>query len=197
MKIAVLVSGTGTNLQAIIDGIKNNELSNTEITIVISNKENALALKRAQEEGIKTTFLNPSDFSSNIEFDKKLIELINYYKADLIVLAGYTRILSKIFVDTFSKKIINIHPALLPSFGGKGMYGKKVHEAVLKSKVKESGCSVHFVTNEVDKGPIIAQKRVDVLVGDTVETLSKRILEEEHKLIIEAIKIVLSRFVEV
>ncbi|MBI3591446.1 MAG: phosphoribosylglycinamide formyltransferase [Candidatus Melainabacteria bacterium] len=187
-KIAVLVSGTGTNLQAIIDAIKSGSLNNTEISIVISNKKDAYALKRAEAEGIKNVFVNPKDFSNNLDFDKKLIEIINNYGVDLVVLAGYTKILTKVFVDSFPNKIINIHPALLPDFGGKGMYGSKVHEAVLKSGIKESGCTVHFVTNEVDNGPIIFQTKVPILEGDTVDSLSKRILKEEHKSLVEGIK---------
>lgn len=190
-KIAVLVSGSGTNLQAIIDAIKNGYLSNTEISIVISNKKDAYALKRAQNEGIENLFLNPKDFSNNIEYDKKLVEIISNYQADLIVLAGYLKILTHAFVNSFPQKTINIHPALLPNFGGKGMYGEKVHEAVLKSGVQESGCTAHFVTTEVDAGPIISQKKVPVLSDDTVESLSKRVLAEEHKLLVNTIKKVL------
>lgn len=190
-KIAVLVSGSGTNLQAIIDAIKNGYLSNTEIPIVISNKKDAYALKRVQNEGIENLFLNPNDFSNNIEYDKKLVEIISNYQADLIVLAGYLKILTHAFVNSFPNKIINIHPALLPNFGGKGMYGEKVHKAVLKSGVQESGCTAHFVTTEVDAGPIIAQRKVSVLPDDTVESLSKRVLAEEHKLLVNTIKKVL------
>ena len=189
--IAVLVSGTGTNLQAIIDAIKNGDLSNTEISIVISNKQDAHALNRVESEGIKNIFVNPKDFSNNLDFDKKLVELISDHKVDLIVLAGYTKILTEVFINSFSNKIINIHPALLPDFGGKGMYGSKVHEAVLKSGVKESGCTVHFVTSEIDSGPIISQTKVPILKGDTIDSISKRILKEEHKSLVEAIKKVL------
>lgn len=187
-KLAVLVSGSGTNLQAIIDAIKSNQLKNVEIAIVISNKKDAFVLKRAENEGIPFLFVNPKEFLSNVEFDKKLVQVISDYSADLIVLAGYTKILTSSFINAFQNKIINIHPALLPDFGGKGMYGLKVHEAVLKSGVKESGCTVHFVTPEIDAGPIIAQKKVPVLRDDTPEILQKRILQEEHRLLIDAIK---------
>ena len=190
-KLAVLVSGSGTNFQAIIDAIKSRDLPDTEISIIISNKKEAYALKRAETENIKNIFVNPKDFSSNTDFDKKLVEIISNCHIDLIVLAGYTKILTSFFVNTFSNKIINIHPALLPDFGGRGMYGEKVHEAVLKSGIKESGCTVHFVTTKVDTGPIIAQKKVPVIENDNVETLSKRILKEEHKLLVEAINKVL------
>ena len=191
-KIVVLASGFGTNLQSIIDAINNKILENTEITIVISNKSNAYALKRAENAGIKNLFLNPEDFNSNIDFDKRLVEIISNYEVDLIVLAGYIKILTDVFVNAFSNKIINIHPALLPDFGGKNMYGEKVHEAVLKSGVKESGCTVHYVTKEVDKGPIILQTKVPVLPNDTVETLSKRVLAKEHKLLVSSIKKIFS-----
>lgn len=187
-KIVVLASGSGTNLQAIIDAIKSDKLSYLEIAAVISNKKNAFALERAKNVGIDAIFVNPKDFANNIEYDKQLIKIIGNYNVDLIVLAGYMRVLSEEFISAFTNKIINIHPALLPDFGGKGMYGKYVHEAVLKSGVKESGCTVHFVTAEVDAGPIIAQRKVPVISGDTVENLSKRILVEEHKLLIEAIE---------
>ena len=190
-KIAVLVSGSGTNLQAIIDAIKTGCLRNTEISIVISNKKDAYALKRAQSEEIENLFLNPKGFSNNSEYDKKLVEIISNYHVDLIVLAGYIKILTEVFVNSFPNKIINIHPALLPNFGGKGMYGEKVHEAVLKSGAQESGCTAHFVTSEVDAGPIIAQRKVPVLPDDTAESLSKRVLAEEHKLLVNTIKKVL------
>lgn len=187
-KIIVLASGSGTNLQAVIDAIKTNEIENAEISMVISNKQDAFALKRAEKEGIHTCFVNPKEFSDNIQYDKKLIEIISKYNPDLIVLAGYTRILTNQIINSFKNKIINIHPSLLPAFGGKGMYSHKVHEAVLKSKVKESGCTVHFVTENIDAGPVIAQKKVPVTDGDTVKTLSERVLKEEHKLLVEAIK---------
>lgn len=186
-KLAVLVSGSGTNLQAIIDAIKKGTLKDTEISIVISNKKTAYALVRARNEGITNLCLDPKDFKSNLDYEKKLCEVIKGYKVHLIVLAGFTRVLTEEFVSQFPEKIINIHPALLPDFGGKGMYGEKIHQAVLNSGVKESGCTVHFVTKEVDAGPIIAQKKVPILENDTVETLQKRILKEEHKLIVEAI----------
>ncbi len=186
-RIAVLVSGSGTNLQAVIDAIKNGNLINAEIVVVISNKKDAFALERARNADIEAVFIDPKNFTNNTDYDKKLVEVISNYKVDLIVLAGYMKILTENFIDAFVNKIINIHPALLPDFGGKGMYGKNVHEAVLKSGVKESGCTVHFVIDKVDAGTIISQKKVPVIPGDTVDSLSKRILEEEHKLLIEAI----------
>ena len=186
-RIAVLASGSGTNLQAIIDAVKNGRLNQVDIAVVISNKKDAFALQRAQDAKIKAIFINQREFKSNEDYDKKLVEVINSHKIDLIVLAGYMKILTDSFVNAFPDKVINIHPALLPNFGGKGMYGKYVHEAVLKSGVKESGCTVHFVTTEVDSGPIIVQRKVPVMSNDTVDSLSKRILVEEHKLLVEAV----------
>ena len=194
-KIVVLASGLGTNLQAIIDAIKNGTLSSVEIVAVISNKKDAFALERAKNVGIETVFIDPNNFTNNIDYDTKLVEIISNYSVDLIVLAGYMKILTENFVNTFPGKIINIHPALLPDFGGKGMYGKKVHEAVLKSGKTESGCTVHFVTTEIDAGPIILQRTIPIMPGDTVDSLSRRILKEEHKLLIEAIEKILSGFV--
>ena len=187
-RIAVLASGSGTNLQAIINAVETGKLDYIYVAIVISNKKDAFALERAKSAGVKTVFVDPKEFKSNEEYDKRLIEVICNYNVDLIVLAGYMKILTESFINAFKNKIINIHPALLPDFGGKGMYGKNVHEAVLKSGVKESGCTVHFVTTEVDAGPVIAQRRVPVIPGDTTNSLSKRILKEEHKLLIEAIE---------
>jgi len=190
-KIAVLVSGNGTNLQAITDAITNKELENTEISIVISSNKDAYALNRASKAKVKSIFVNPKDFESSNTFDKKLVEIINQYNVDLVILAGYIRILTDTFINTFPNKIINIHPALLPKFGGAGMYGKYVHEAVIKSGDKESGCTAHFVTCEVDAGPIINQRKIPVLPNDTAETLSKRVLAEEHKLFVTTIKKIL------
>lgn len=190
-KLAVLISGRGSNLQSIIDAINTGELSNTEISIVISNKNDVYGLERAKKTGIKNVFLNPKDFSTKEDYDKKLVEIIRSNNVDLIILAGYMKILTEGFVKEFPNKIINIHPALLPKHGGKGMYGEKVHKTVLESGDKESGCTAHFVTTEVDAGPIIAQTKVSVLPDDTVDTLAQRVLKEEHKLLVEAIKKVL------
>lgn len=191
-KIAVLVSGNGTNLQAIIDAIRSGILLNTEISVVISNRKFAFALIRAQKEDIKTVFVNPKSFQSNEKFDDELVKIIKENQADLIILAGYIKILTDKFVNSFPKnKIINIHPALLPKFGGKGMYGDNVHKAVLENKEIESGCTVHYVTTEVDKGPIIEQKKVPVYESDNIQSLANRIHAEEHKLLVKVIKQIL------
>lgn len=188
-KLAVLASGSGSNLQAIIDSIKNKELEDAELSTVISNKENAFALERAKNNNIDYIFLDPKSFSTNEDFDKKIVEILKTKKIDLVILAGYLKILTNSFINAFENKIINIHPSLLPAFGGKGMYGKKVHEEVIKNKVKESGCTVHYVTLGIDEGPIICQKKIPVLPNDTVDTLAAKILKEEHYLIVEGIKL--------
>ena len=188
--IAVLASGSGSNLQAIIDAVKSKELKDINISIVISNNENAFALERAKKENIEALFLNPKLFSSNEDYDREIVKILKKRNIDLVVLAGYLKILTNDFINAFENKIINIHPSLLPKYGGKGMYGKNVHEAVLKNNEKESGCTVHYVTLGIDEGKIIAQKKVPVLPDDTVDTLQKRVLEEEHKLLVEAINVI-------
>ncbi len=187
--IAVFVSGTGSNLQAIIDACESGYITQGKIEIVFSNKKDAYGLQRALKHNIKTLFLDPKDFNTREEYDRVVAEKMNELKIDLICLAGYMRILTRVFIDTFKGKIINIHPALLPDFGGPGMYGIHVHEAVLKAGVNESGCTVHFVDYGTDTGPIILQRKVKVLKGDTPETLQKRVLEQEHLAYKEAIKL--------
>lgn len=192
-RLAVLASGSGSNLQAIIGAIKNKNLENAEISTVISNKENAFALERAKNNNIDCIFLDPKSFPTNEDFDKKIVEILKDKKIDLVILAGYLKILTNSFINAFENRIINIHPSLLPAFGGKGMYGKKVHEEVIKSKVKESGCTVHYVTLGIDEGPIICQKKIPVLPNDTVDTLASRVLEEEHNLIVEGVKLAIKK----
>ena len=187
-KIAVLVSGSGSNLQSIIDNVENGNL-NCEITYVIADRE-CYALQRAEKHGIETLLLD-----RNIIDDKSVNEIIDSTlegcKTDYIILAGYLSILNEKFIKKWDKRVINIHPSLLPKFGGKGMYGIKVHEAVIKAGEKESGCTVHFVNNEIDAGEIITNVKVPVLEDDTPETLQKRVLEQEHKLLIKGIKKIL------
>jgi phosphoribosylglycinamide formyltransferase-1 len=185
-RIGVLVSGSGTNLQAIIDSIERKELD-AEIAIVISNIKDAYALERAKKHNIPAVVINHKDFPNREAFEKALIEELNKRKVDLICLAGFMRVLTPFFVNHFPNRIMNIHPALLPAF--KGLYGHHVHEAVLKSGAKYSGCSVHFVTEDVDGGPIIVQRMVQVKDDDTPDTLAARILVEEHKAFSEAIKL--------
>jgi phosphoribosylglycinamide formyltransferase-1 len=188
-KIAIFVSGSGSNLQAIIDACESGYIKEGRIEIVFSNKENAYGLQRARKHNIPTLFLDPKQFKTKEEYDKIVAKKMNELNIDLICLAGYMRILTSVFIDTFKGKIMNIHPALLPDFGGPGMYGIHVHEAVLKAGVKESGCTVHFVDYGTDTGPIILQKKVPVLDGDTPELLQKRVLEQEHLAYKEAIKL--------
>jgi phosphoribosylglycinamide formyltransferase-1 len=188
-KIAVFVSGGGTNLQAIIDAIKSGYIKEGYIEIVVSNKKDAYGLERAVKSGIKAMFFDPKEYPEREVYDEYLAGKMNSLNIDLICLAGYMRILTGVFIDKFKGKIMNIHPALLPSFGGPGMYGLKVHEAVLNYGVKVTGCTVHFVDKNVDSGPIIIQKCVEVDENDTPETLQKRVLQLEHKAYPEAVKL--------
>ena len=187
-KIAVLVSGSGSNLQSIIDNVENGNL-NCEITYVIADRE-CYGLQRAEKYGIETLLLDRKIIDNKLA-NEIIDSTLEGCKTDYIVLAGYLSILTEKFIKKWDKRVINIHPSLLPKFGGKGMYGIKVHEAVIKAGEKESGCTVHFVTNEIDAGEIIANLKVPVLEDDTPETLQKRVLEQEHKLLIKGIKKIL------
>jgi len=185
-RIGVLVSGRGTNLQAIIDAIERKEID-AEIVVVISNVKNAYALERARNHNIPAIVINHKDFPNREAFEKALIEELDKRRVDLVCLAGFMRVLTPFFVNHYKNRIMNIHPALLPAF--KGLYGHHVHEAVLKSGAKFSGCSVHFVTEDVDGGPIIVQRVVPVKDDDTPDTLAERVLVEEHRAYSEAIKL--------
>lgn len=176
--IAVLVSGGGTNLQALIDAQNNGIIQSGKIKLVISNKSNAYALERAKNAGIDTAVVLKSDFGTQEAFEKEIIKTIDSANIDIIVLAGFMSILTADFTNYYKDKIINVHPSLIPSFCGKGFYGIKVHEAALNYGVKVSGATVHFVNEIPDGGKIIMQKAVDVLDSDTPETLQKRIMEE-------------------
>ena len=183
-KLAVLVSGRGSNLQAIMDSIDREELD-AHLSIVISNTKDAMALKRAEKHGIKTIFIDPSNYSSSKEYDKALVLKLKEFSIDLICLAGYMRILGEEIIQTFEKKIINIHPSLLPSFPGLNAQKQAINHGV-----KFSGCTVHFVDSGVDSGPIILQTVVPVYDNDDEKSLSKRILEQEHYLYPKAIKMI-------
>lgn len=176
--IAVLVSGGGTNLQALIDAEKNEIIKSGHICLVVSNNANAYALKRAKNADISTSVVLKSECGSQETFEDKLISVLEEANVEVIVLAGFMSILSAKFTKHFENKIINVHPSLIPSFCGKGFYGLKVHEAALAYGVKVSGATVHFVNEIPDGGKIIMQKAVDVLDDDTPETLQKRIMEE-------------------
>ena len=184
MKIAVLVSGGGTNLQAIIDAIASGKITNTEIALVISNKEGAYALKRAEQAGIKGVVISPKQYADKEEYSQDMIKTIKDAGCELIVLAGFLVVLPESFVNAFEGKIINIHPSLIPSFCGNGFYGLKVHEKALERGVKVTGATVHYVDSGTDTGPIIDQKAVYIKADDTPETLQRRVMEEAEWVIL-------------
>ena len=191
MKIAVFVSGGGTNLQAIIDNTKTGILKDIEIVLVVSSSPTAYALTRASENGIPSAVIRAADFPSREQWDNEMAERVQKSGAELIVLAGYLSLLGPKTVSLYSNRIINIHPALIPSFCGAGMYGIKPHKAALARGVKVSGATVHFVNENYDEGPILLQKSVDVLPDDTPETLQKRIMQEcEWKILPKAIRLI-------
>ena len=184
MKIAVFVSGGGTNLQAIIDNTKDGILKDVEITLVLSSSKDAYALERAASNGIKTAVVSRKDFASVEEWDEAVVSAVEASGAELIVLAGYLSLLGPKIVAEYSNRIINIHPALIPSFCGAGMYGIRPHKAALAKGVKVSGATVHFVNENYDEGPILLQKAIDILPNDTPESLQKRIMQDcEWKLL--------------
>ena len=189
-KIAVLVSGGGTNLQALIDAEKRGELANGKISLVLSSKSDAYALERAKISGIKSVVLARKEYGSVTEYSKAIAETLVKEGIDLVVLAGFLTIIDEQVYEKFPNRIINVHPALIPSFCGKGYYGLKVHEAALEKGVKLSGATVHIVTPECDAGPIILQKAVEVREDDTPESLQRRIMEEaEWKLLPKAVRL--------
>ena len=184
LNVGVMVSGGGTNLQAILDAIENGTITNTVIRVVISNNRNAYALERARKAGIEAVCLSPKDFSDRAEFNQALLEKLDEYHLDLIVLAGYLVTIPEAVIQKYRNRIINIHPSLIPSFCGVGYYGLKVHEAALKRGVKLTGATVHYVDEGVDSGPIILQKAVEVKPGDTPEVLQRRVMEEAEWVIL-------------
>lgn len=186
-KIAVLVSGGGTNLQEIIDNIENKRL-NCKIEYIIADRD-CYSLERGRKYNIKSVLLDKKEYGNKLSNEiNKVLE----NKVDLIVLAGYLSIIDKDFISNWNNKIINIHPSLLPKYGGKGMYGMNVHEAVIANKENKSGCTVHFVDVDIDTGKILLQRKVDVSNNETPESLQKKVLKEEHQLLIEAIEKVIS-----
>ena len=178
INIAVLVSGGGTNLQALIDAEKNGIIRSGKISLVISNKSDAYALERAANNGIETAVVSKKEYTTQESFEDRIIELLTKKDIDVIVLAGFMCILSEHFTSHYPERIINVHPSLIPSFCGKGFYGLKVHEGVLARGVKVTGATVHYVDGGMDTGPIIAQKAVYVQAGDTPEVLQRRVMEE-------------------
>lgn len=190
LNIAVLVSGGGTNLQALINAQAAGEIRNGRIALVVSSNSKAGALVRAKKAGIPSAVLVRRNFSAQKDYDEALLGLFNQYKIDLIVLAGFLTIVSNEVVEKYRNRILNIHPSLLPSFGGEGYYGLHVHEAALKRGVKVTGATVHFVNEVCDGGPIILQKAVEVLPGDTPQTLQRRVMEQaEWKLLPKAVSL--------
>ena len=183
-RIAVMVSGGGTNLQALIDAQASGVISSGEIVLVISNNKDAYALTRAANAGIKGIYISKKELKTQEAFEVAVINALEEHEIDLIVLAGFMSILSEGFTSRYPKRIINIHPALIPSFCGKGFYGLRVHEAALAKGVKVTGATVHFVNEIPDGGEIIAQKAVEVMDGDTPETLQRRVMEQAEWVIL-------------
>jgi phosphoribosylglycinamide formyltransferase-1 len=191
MKIAVFVSGGGTNLQAIIDNTKDGILKDIEIVLVLSSSPSAYALTRAADNGIPSVVMRAADYPSREQWDTEMAECVKKSGAELIVLAGYLSLLGPKTVSMYSNRIINIHPSLIPSFCGEGMYGIKPHKAALARGVKVSGATVHFVNENYDDGPILLQKSAEVLPDDTPEVLQKRIMEQcEWKILPKAIRLI-------
>ncbi len=189
-KIAVLVSGGGTNLQALIDAQKTGMFGDSKITLVLASKPGVYALERAENNGISSVVLPRKEYYSICAYSKALVDTLKSNEIDLVVLAGFLTIFDEQVYEAFPNRIINVHPALIPSFCGKGFYGLHVHEAALEKGVKLSGATVHIVTPECDAGPIILQKAVSVMEDDTPETLQKRIMvEAEWKILPEAVKL--------
>ena len=198
LKVVVLVSGGGTNLQAIIDAVENGTITNTEIVGVISNNKSAYALERAAKAGIPNACISPKNFESRKEFNEALLAAVDEMEADLIVLAGFLVVIPEMMVQKYRNRIINIHPSLIPAFCGTGFYGLKVHEAALEKGVKVVGATVHFVDEGTDTGAIILQKAVEVEQGDTPEVLQRRVMEQaEWKILPQAIDMIANARVEV
>ena len=198
LKVGVLVSGGGTNLQAILDAIDNGKITNAEVSLVISNNPNAYALERAKNHNIEAACISPKKFESREEFHKALLAKLQESGVELVVLAGFLVAIPPMIVEAFPNRIINIHPSLIPSFCGTGYYGLKVHEAALERGVKVVGATVHFVDEGTDTGPIILQKAVEVHNGDTPEVLQRRVMEQaEWKILPHAIDLIANGKVEV
>ncbi len=191
LKIGILVSGGGTNLQAVLDAIDCGTITNAEVKVVISNNRNAYALERAGIHGIEAFCISPADFKEREEFYEALLSKIDQYSLDLIVLAGYLVAIPAAMIQKYRNRIINVHPSLIPSFCGKGYYGLKVHEAALARGVKVTGATVHYVDEGMDTGPILLQKAVEVREGDTPEALQRRVMEEaEWQILPQAIQLI-------
>ncbi|MBQ9885833.1 MAG: phosphoribosylglycinamide formyltransferase [Lachnospiraceae bacterium] len=186
MNIAVFASHGGSDMQAIIDGCKDKRLD-AKVVVAISNNADSMALKRAENENIPHYYLSVKQFESEDELAFKILEVLEQYNVDMIFLAGYMRLLHSLILKQYNNRIFNIHPALLPKFGGRGMYGMNVHNAVIAAGEKETGVTIHRVNEIYDSGEIIAQAKVAVLPDDTPETLAARVLEKEHEFLVEVI----------
>lgn len=198
LKVVVLVSGGGTNLQAIIDAVESNTITNTEIIGVISNNRNAYALERAQNHGIPGMCISPKDYETREAFNDAFLCALNELNPDLVVLAGFLVVIPEKMIRQYENRMINIHPSLIPAFCGTGYYGLKVHKAALKRGVKVVGATVHFVDEGTDTGPIILQKAVNVEPGDTPEVLQRRVMEQvEWKILPEAIDLIANEKIKV
>ena len=198
LKLAVLVSGGGTNLQAIMDAIDNGTITNAKIEVVISNNQNAYALERAKQHGIEALCISPKEFENREAFNKAFLEKLDSFGVDLVVLAGFLVVIPEIMIQKYRNRIINIHPSLIPAFCGTGYYGLKVHEGALARGVKVTGATVHFVDEGTDTGPIILQKPVMIEQGDTPEVLQRRVMEQaEWKILPQAIDLIANGKVEV
>jgi phosphoribosylglycinamide formyltransferase 1 len=189
LNIAVFASGKGSNFQAILEAIQTGSIRNAQIVIVISNDANAGALAIARANDIPAVHMNRNDFPSDDEFNATVVSTLANHRVNFIVLAGYIKLIDASVVRVFQNRIVNIHPALLPKFGGPGMYGRRVHEAVIAQHEKISGATVHIVDEKYDHGPIVLQKTVPVIAGDTPESLAARVLQSEHQLYPEAIRL--------
>ena len=197
MKIAVLVSGGGTNLQALLDSEARGENPNGRITLVVASKPGVYALERAAKAGVESCVVRRKDYATSEEFDTALLRVLKDHGIELVVLAGFLSVLGPSVIAAYPNRILNIHPSLIPSFCGPGYYGLKVHEEALKRGVKVTGATVHFVNEECDGGPILLQKAVDILPGDTPEVLQKRVMEQaEWKLLPKAVAMVCSGEIE-
>ena len=184
LRVGVLVSGGGTNLQAILDAMDSGRIKNAQVEVVISNNAGAYALERARAKGIEALCVSPKSFASREAFNEALLETVDRYSLDLIVLAGFLVTIPPAMIQKYRNRIINVHPSLIPSFCGVGYYGLKVHEAALARGVKVTGATVHFVDEGVDSGPILLQRAVDVLPGDDPKTLQRRVMEQAEWIIL-------------
>lgn len=192
MNIAIFASGNGTDMQAIVDGCKQ-KLINANVVAVISNNKDAFVLQRAKKENIPYYYIAKENFDSNEAFVDDILRVLKLHKTDMIFLAGYLKMFPSRVIEAYNGNVYNIHPALLPKFGGKGMFGINVHRAVLEANEKETGITIHKVNTEYDKGEIVAQTTVPVLSGDTPETLAARVLEREHTFLVEILSKIVKR----